>query len=166
MKSNRFGLALCGLALAVAPAFAQDAAKDAKSNAQNANLVKMVPGQKAKVAGVIVKRDADNFIVRDLKGGDVTVELTKTAPDRVRLTVRDRGIGIPIGQQSRIFERFYQAHKNSHRSGLGLGLYLSQRIVAEHGGRLTAEQVADGGSRFVVELPSGSAAPDERPLPV
>ena len=75
MKSNRFGLALCGLALAVAPAFAQDAAKDAKSNAQNANLVKMVPGQKAKVAGVIVKRDADNFIVRDLKGGDVTVAL-------------------------------------------------------------------------------------------
>ncbi len=75
MKINRFGLVLCSVALAVAPVFAQDAGKDMKTNAQDATLVKMAPGQKAKVSGVIVKRDADTFIVRDLTGADVLVTL-------------------------------------------------------------------------------------------
>src|SRR3712207_7481748 len=41
----------------------------------------------------------------------------------------------------------------SHRSGLGLGLYLSREIVERHGGRLWAEAAEGGGSRFVVEVP-------------
>ncbi|MBI1760993.1 MAG: OmpA family protein [Acidobacteria bacterium] len=75
MKINRFSLVLCGVVLAVAPGFAQNAGKDTKNSASDANLVKMVPGQKAKVMGVIINRDADNFIVRDLTGGDVRVAL-------------------------------------------------------------------------------------------
>ncbi len=75
MKINRFGLALCSVALALAPAFAQEAGKDAKNNAQDANLVKLAPGQKAKVSGVIIKRNADTFTVRDLTGSDVLVTL-------------------------------------------------------------------------------------------
>jgi two-component system sensor histidine kinase KdpD len=71
----------------------------------------------------------------------------------VRLAVRDHGIGIPRGQETTIFERFFQGHRNSHRSGLGLGLYLSQQIVGEHGGRLTAESASGGGSRFTVDIP-------------
>jgi outer membrane protein OmpA-like peptidoglycan-associated protein len=73
MKINRFSLVLCSAVLAVTPVFAQDAGKN--TNSQNASLVKMAPGQKAKVNGVIVKRDADSFVMRDLNGGDVLVTL-------------------------------------------------------------------------------------------
>jgi two-component system, NarL family, sensor kinase len=52
-----------------------------------------------------------------------------------------------------IFERFYQAHGNGYKSGLGLGLYVSRQIVQLHGGEITAEFPSDGGSRFVVGLP-------------
>lgn len=73
MKFNRFSLALCSAVLAVAPVFAQEASKS--TNSQNTNLVKLVPGQKAKISGVIVRRDTDSFIVRDLTGSNVTVAL-------------------------------------------------------------------------------------------
>jgi signal transduction histidine kinase len=71
----------------------------------------------------------------------------------VRLAVRDPGLGIPLTQRTHIFERFYQAHASSHRSGLGL--YISRQIVALHGGRLEAEFPPEGGSLFVVSLPTG-----------
>jgi len=99
----------------------------------------------------------DNAVKYSPEGGPIEVDLTRQAPDRVRIAVRDHGIGIPAGQEGRIFERFFQAHRNSHRSGLGLGLYLSRQIVGEHGGRLIAEPASGGGSRFVVEIPVESA---------
>jgi signal transduction histidine kinase len=99
----------------------------------------------------------DNAIKYSPEGGQIDVELAQPAPDRVRITVRDHGIGIPAGQEARIFERFFQAHRNSHRSGLGLGLYLSQQIIGEHGGVLVAEPAIGGGSRFTVEIPVASA---------
>jgi signal transduction histidine kinase len=95
----------------------------------------------------------DNAMKYSPDGGTIEVDLSQPAPDRVRLTVRDYGIGIPRGQEATIFERFFQGHRNSHRSGLGLGLYLSQQIVAEHGGRLTAEPASGGGSRFTADIP-------------
>jgi len=83
---------------------------------------------------------------------DVTVE---PAPggDVARVMVRDRGIGIPEEHRAHIFDRFYQAHASSHRSGLGLGLYISRRIVEHHGGRLEAAFPPDGGTLFIVHLP-------------
>jgi len=101
----------------------------------------------------------DNAMKYSPDGGTIEVNLSQPAPDRVKLTVRDHGIGIPRGQEATIFERFFQGHRNSHRSGLGLGLYLSQQIVGEHGGRLTAETAIGGGSRFTVEIPA-CAAPE------
>ena len=73
MNINRFGLVLCSAVLSVAPVLAQETSKNASS--QNASLVKMAPGQKAKVNGVIVKREADSFVMRDTNGGDIQVTL-------------------------------------------------------------------------------------------
>ena len=73
MNINRFGLVLCSAVLAVAPVLAQETSKNASS--QNVSLVKMAPGQKAKVSGVIVKREADSFVMRDMNGGDIQVTL-------------------------------------------------------------------------------------------
>jgi signal transduction histidine kinase len=76
----------------------------------------------------------------------------------VRIAVRDRGIGIPPERRQHIFDRFFQAHASDHRSGLGLGLYISRQIVELHGGSIDVEFPSDGGTRFMVSLPTGPAA--------
>jgi PAS domain S-box-containing protein len=98
----------------------------------------------------------DNAIKYSPNGGSIDIDLAQLSPGLVQLTVRDRGIGVPPDEQARIFERFHQAHAASHRSGLGLGLYVSRQIVEAHDGQLRFEAPEDGGSRFVVELPTGA----------
>ncbi len=95
----------------------------------------------------------DNAIKYSPDGGQVDVEVRGDGDGRARLAVRDRGIGIPPEKRDAIFQRFFQAHADEHRSGLGLGLYISHRIVALHDGEIAAEFPPDGGTRFVVRLP-------------
>jgi PAS domain S-box-containing protein len=102
----------------------------------------------------VVTNLLDNAIKYSPDGEAIDVALTQPSAEWVRLTVRDRGIGIPLDEQPRVFERYYQAHAASHRSGLGLGLYLSREIVERHGGRLWVESAEGGGSRFVAEIPA------------
>jgi PAS domain S-box-containing protein len=102
-----------------------------------------------------------NAIKYSPQGGTITITV---APDSsaaaVRLAVRDQGLGIPEEHRAHIFDRFYQAHASTYRSGLGLGLHISQQIVALHGGQLTAEFPTEGGSLFIVCLPSGRDTPE------
>jgi signal transduction histidine kinase len=69
------------------------------------------------------------------------------------ISVRDYGPGIPRQRRRGLFDRFYQARAGDHRSGMGLGLYISRQIVEQHGGRIEAEFPRDGGTRLVVMLP-------------
>jgi signal transduction histidine kinase len=69
------------------------------------------------------------------------------------LTVSDRGIGVPLGQRERIFERFHQVPSHPLRGGMGLGLYISRQIVELHGGTIAAEFPDSGGTRMRVSLP-------------
>jgi signal transduction histidine kinase len=74
------------------------------------------------------------------------------------LSVADRGIGIPVQQQTRIFGHFERAD-NSHTYGIGgtgLGLYLSRALVEQHGGRIWFESAEGQGSTFFVVLPLAS----------
>ncbi len=70
-----------------------------------------------------------------------------------RLVVRDRGIGIHLDLQARIFDRFERAVSSEHYGGLGLGLYISRRIVEAHGGSIRVESEPEAGSTFTVEIP-------------
>ena len=79
-----------------------------------------------------------------------------------RLTVRDQGIGIDDAQQARIFERFARAVSTHHYGGVGLGLYISRRIVEAHGGTIRVESQPGSGSSFTVELPCGELGGVER----
>ena len=78
----------------------------------------------------------DNAIKYSPEGGQIDIEVRRTEHEQVHLAVRDRGIGIPPERRNEIFERFYQAHADDHRSGLGLGLYIVDRIFDAHGGYL------------------------------
>ncbi len=76
-------------------------------------------------------------------------------PAEVVVQVRDRGKGIPEEDQAHIFDRFYRAHSldTTRARGLGLGLYISNQIVLQHGGRMWLESKPGEGSSFYFSLP-------------
>ena len=69
--------------------------------------------------------------------------------------VRDTGIGIPEGDQSRVFERFYRVDKSHSRAigGTGLGLSIVKHAVAYHHGTLRLESQPGKGTVIMVTLP-------------
>jgi signal transduction histidine kinase len=73
----------------------------------------------------------------------------------VRLEVADEGIGIPPGEQARIFEKFYRVGRSETqgRRGSGVGLALVAHIVDAHRGRVSVESRVGEGSRFTIALP-------------
>ena len=81
---------------------------------------------------------------------------------QVRLSVRDHGAGIPAEVRDRLFDQFFTTKKQ----GLGMGLAIVRSIVEAHGGKIDAENAADGGARFYFILPvakpeEGGPAPDK-----
>jgi two-component system, OmpR family, sensor histidine kinase SenX3 len=90
---------------------------------------------------------------------DISV-LLEANDERVVLSVRDRGIGIPPDDVKRIFKRFYRVTHRSlaHVKGTGLGLFIVKAIAKKHGGRVFAESEGEGhGARIVFELPRPAA---------
>ena len=77
----------------------------------------------------------------------------------VRITVRDRGPGIPSGEERRIFQAFYRGRQAlaAGVSGSGLGLSLVQRIMDAHGGTVEVESTPGAGSAFSLVLPAATA---------
>jgi signal transduction histidine kinase len=72
----------------------------------------------------------------------------------VRVEISDTGIGISPEHHQEIFEEFTQTSSNQvNRSGLGLGLAISKRIIDAHGGRIAVESQVNAGSKFVFMLP-------------
>ena len=76
-------------------------------------------------------------------------------PQEAIVTVADHGIGIPLDEQGRIFERFYRVDDQLSRQtqGSGLGLYLAKSIIDAHRGRMWVESVPGKGSAFLFALP-------------
>jgi two-component system phosphate regulon sensor histidine kinase PhoR len=96
----------------------------------------------------------DNAIQYTPQGGHIRV--TADAGDRdAVVTVADTGIGIPLADQERIFERFYRvdAARSREAGGTGLGLSITKHIVEAHGGRLWVESTVGQGSRFSFSIP-------------
>ncbi len=94
----------------------------------------------------------DNAIKYSPDGGLIEVAIAQTHQAAVSISVTDQGIGVPPEHRPYMFDRFSRAH-DPKMPGLGLGLYLCQRIVELHGGRLEAEFPAAGGTRLVMTLP-------------
>ncbi|MCP3099767.1 HAMP domain-containing histidine kinase [Myxococcus sp. K15C18031901] len=102
-----------------------------------------------------VEQALSNLLVNAIKfgaGSAVDVALWQVG-DRARLTVRDRGIGVPPEAVERIFAPFERAVSVHEYGGLGLGLYLVRRIVEAHGGSVRLIDEDGVGATFVLELP-------------
>ncbi len=82
-------------------------------------------------------------------------EPASVTDDEVLVSIRDRGIGIPLEDRDALFERFGRAANAAARGvpGFGLGLYISRAIAEQHGGRLWLADSGDAGSTFALALP-------------
>jgi two-component system, NtrC family, C4-dicarboxylate transport sensor histidine kinase DctB len=67
-------------------------------------------------------------------------------------TVEDNGPGVDEKNRSRIFEPFFTTKPEGR--GMGIGLSLSSRIIKNHGGKISCEPIAEGGTRFLIDIPA------------
>jgi len=95
----------------------------------------------------------DNAMKYTPQGGKVIISATSNG-DRVDVKVSDTGIGIPAGDSSRVFERFYRVDKARSRDsgGTGLGLSIVKHLVEAHGGRVTVDSTPGLGTTFTFNL--------------
>jgi two-component system sensor histidine kinase CreC len=102
----------------------------------------------------------DNAIDFSPAGGVVTLALVKHRRS-VDVCVRDRGPGIPVYAEGKVFEKFYSlARPNTQKKSTGLGLSFVSEIAELHHGRVTLGNAAGGGALAVLSLPVvESAAP-------
>jgi len=87
--------------------------------------------------------------------GGATIELGAAREgDELRITVADRGPGVPPGEEERIFEPFYRPGGRFDSGGAGLGLSIARRMAEAQGGTVRYEPREGGGSVFVLRLPA------------
>lgn len=86
-------------------------------------------------------------------GGSVTVSIKRDG-EMIRTAVRDSGPGIPEGNLSRVFDRFFSWRDSSNGYHAGLGLAIVKAIVEGYGGRVTLQNHPDGGAELVALLPA------------
>ncbi len=96
----------------------------------------------------------DNAIYYTLPGGDIDVQLYKTARGIV-FKVKDSGIGVPKAEQAKLFTKFFRAPnaRKQRPDGTGIGLYMAKKVIVAHGGSLLFESKEGKGSTFGFELP-------------
>lgn len=88
-------------------------------------------------------------------GGDGPIDVTVgTRGERAFVSIRDRGPGIPWEEQRSIFERFGQGRAARKGQGLGIGLFLAQRIAEAHGGTIELQSAPGKGSTFTLVFPT------------
>jgi two-component system OmpR family sensor kinase len=91
-------------------------------------------------------------------GKPITVRLRQHG-GQVEVSVQDQGPGLNAEQQSRIFERFERATPASEAAGLGLGLYISRKVMEAMHGSLWVHSVPEQGCTFLIRLPAVEQAP-------
>ncbi len=108
------------------------------------------------IDGVLIEQVFINLLENAVKytPAGTPIEISAVAVDgMVRVDVADRGPGLPPGEETRIFEKFYRVPGATSTSGVGLGLTICRGIIAAHGGRIWAENRAGGGAMFRFTLP-------------
>jgi two-component system phosphate regulon sensor histidine kinase PhoR len=100
----------------------------------------------------------DNAVKFNRPNGEVYVRVHEGSERQIEIRVSDSGVGIPPGDRSRIFERFYRVDKARSREvgGTGLGLSIVKHAVEQMGGNVAVESELGKGSTFIVTLPKSA----------
>lgn len=106
----------------------------------------------AKWTGEAIGNVLDNAIKYTAAGGKVKVVVERYEMF-ARIDVIDNGRGIPEPELNKVFQRFYRGAASGDTEGVGIGLYLTRKIVTEQGGYMKASSEAGRGSVFSLFLP-------------
>ncbi|TMD20276.1 MAG: GAF domain-containing sensor histidine kinase, partial [Chloroflexi bacterium] len=106
----------------------------------------------------------DNLLQNAVKfsSGPPQIEVVGSRENgRIRLVVRDHGIGIPDGARRHLFEKFYRINNPELQNvaGTGIGLYLVRQVVEGHGGHVQVDSHLGEGSAFEIDLPVAAEVP-------
>ncbi len=94
----------------------------------------------------------DNAMKYTSPEGQIRVELTRS-PQEFHLTIADTGVGIPLSDQQRVFDRFFRCDHSRAQDGCGLGLSFARSVARAHGGDIFVESESSQGSIFTSILP-------------
>jgi|GEM_PF-721483 len=127
------------------------------------HLVSELPAQRlmvmadAKRVEQVLRNLVDNAIKYSPEGGTITVQAYPNNSE-ILITVSDGGIGIPVEEWDKIFDRFHRVENEVTRRmrGAGLGLAVCHGIIEAHGGRIWVESQPGAGSTFSFTLPIGA----------
>ena len=139
---------------------ADEAADGLRDEAVKRNITLSVEGEKVEMQGVprllyeIIYNLCDNAIKYNVEDGRVDILVAQSAANAT-VTVRDTGIGIPLEDQPRIFERFYRVDKSHSKAsgGTGLGLSIVKHAVQYHHGTIELHSEPGKGTEIIVSIP-------------
>ncbi|AIY81291.1 HAMP domain-containing histidine kinase [Clostridium botulinum] len=102
----------------------------------------------------IIMNLLSNAIKFSYNDGNVYINLWKRN-NQLNISVKDEGMGIPLKEQKKIFNRFMQSsnHKKIEQSGSGIGLALVESLTKAHNGKILLNSEEDRGSEFIIKLP-------------
>lgn len=96
----------------------------------------------------------DNAVKYGDAGSKIEMEATKLT-NHVGVAVRNSGIRIAPEEYHKLFKRFYRGREVGEREGVGLGLYITRKIVEEEGGYIKVGRTADERTEFMLLFPAG-----------
>ncbi len=115
----------------------------------------------------ILMNFGSNAIKYNRPHGSVRFVVELASPLRLRIAVRDTGVGVSLASQDKLFQPFQRAGQElGSIEGTGIGLAITKRLAELMGGAVGFESTPDVGSTFWVEMPVHSASVDPRPAPV
>lgn len=139
------------LGVAVATAISQHEHEDTRR-------ITFAPGETVRVRGdpdriaQILGNLLGNALKYSAPGSPIGVSMSVVGGETV-VRVTDHGMGVPPGEQGRLFTPFFRTSRTRDLPGTGLGLHISRQLAEQHGGRLWLETSTDTGSVFALALP-------------
>lgn len=102
---------------------------------------------------IVLENLIGNAIHYSLEKGKIVVNVLEKNGS-IQCFVEDKGIGIPLSQKKKVFQKFFRADNalRSQRTGSGLGLYVAKNIVKEHKGKIWFESEENKGSKFYISF--------------
>ena len=115
----------------------------------------MITGDRIQLQQVILnllRNASDAMVAVDDRPRQLLIRTARDADDRVRLTVRDGGVGLDVQSMTKLFDAFY----TTKVEGMGIGLSVSRSIIERHHGRLWAEPNDGPGATFAFSIPAAA----------
>lgn len=106
-----------------------------------------------KLTRQVISNIISNAVKYSLGEGQIWINGFVDESERAVVAVRDEGVGIPLAEQEKLFERFFRASTSTGIAGSGIGLHLASHLVQMHGGEIDVESVEGQGTTFFIRLP-------------